>query len=82
VKFETYTLGVHCWSSFEFGPSVATVRIFHYEELIATQTDVVLDSGDLWEVGTLLWPQGELIPSFAAAGGPKVTAGYPNPFQQ
>lgn len=82
VKFETYTLGVHCWSSFEFGPSVATVRVFHYEELIATQTDVVLDSGDLWEVGTLLWPQGELIPSFAPAGGPKVTAGYPNPFQQ
>ncbi len=81
-KKRTYTIGVHCWSSFEYGPSVPTIRIYHYESLIATFSDVVLDTGDLWEVGTLLWPKGELVGSFAGGGGPKITAGYPNPFQQ
>ena len=81
IKKETVTIGVHCWSSFEYGPSVATVRVFHFEELVASFTDVVLDSGDLWEVGTFTWPKVDVVASFASQGGAKITANYPNIFQ-
>lgn len=80
-KFADYTIGVHCWSGFEYGPSIATVKIFHFETLVKTLTDVVLQTGDLWEVGTLGWPKAELVESVAPAGGPLITPGYPNIFQ-
>ncbi|MGB0589931.1 MAG: choice-of-anchor D domain-containing protein [Myxococcota bacterium] len=81
IKQETLTVGVHCWSSFEYGPSVATVKVFHFEELVASFTDVVLDSGDLWEVGRFTWPKVDVISSFGPQGGAKITSTYPNVFQ-
>jgi hypothetical protein len=81
VKQETVTIGVHCWSSFEYGPSVATVRVFHFEELVASFTDIVLDTGDLWEVGTFTWPKVDVVSSFGPQGGAKITGSYPNVFQ-
>ncbi|MDP6945068.1 MAG: hypothetical protein QF464_13040, partial [Myxococcota bacterium] len=81
IKQATVTLGVHCWSAFEYGPSVVTITVLHFEEPVATFTDIVLDSGDLWEVGTFTWPKVDVVAAFGAAGGPKITAGYPNVFQ-
>lgn len=81
LKGERYTIGVHCWSSYGFGPSVATVRIWLFGNLIAKVGDVVLDTGDLWEVGTVVWPTGAFEPAVGADGGPRVTPEYPHPFQ-
>ena len=50
------------------------------EELVAELSDVVLDTGDIWEVGTVSWPKGIFTQVYDAEGGPKVTKGYPNPF--
>ena len=44
-------------------------------------TDIVLDGGDLWEVGTFTWPKVDVVAAFGPAGGPKITADYPNVFQ-
>ena len=76
-----YTLGVHGWSDYGFGPSVATIRIYHFEELVTEVSGAVLSSGDLWEVGVLEWPKCEFTASVGLEGGYKLTPGYPNPFQ-
>ena len=81
VVGSSYTLGAHCWSAYDYGPSIATLRIYHFESLVTEVTDVVLGHGDLWEAGVLGWPKAELVPSIGADGGAKITAGYPNPFQ-
>ena len=78
---DAYTVGVHYWSAFEYGPSIATVRIYIFEQLVAQYTDVVLNDGDFWEVATVSWPKGEVVQAVGGSGGPKITAGYPNPFQ-
>ncbi|MCB9728642.1 MAG: choice-of-anchor D domain-containing protein [Deltaproteobacteria bacterium] len=80
AKGERYTVGAHCYSSYGFGPSVATVRVWLFGTLIAKVSDVVLDTGQLWEVGYIDWPSGDFTQSFGADGGPLVTADYPNPF--
>ncbi|MGM0574661.1 MAG: choice-of-anchor D domain-containing protein [Myxococcota bacterium] len=83
VSGQTYTLGVHCWSGYDFGSSVATVRVWYFEDLVAEIGDVVLESGDFWEVGVIHWPHGsEIVRSYGAEGGPKITPDYPNPFFQ
>lgn len=81
MKGERYTIGVHCWSSYGFGPSLPTVRIWLFGNLIAKISDVLLDTGDVWEVGSVDWPTGEFVPAVGPDGGPRVTAEYPNPFQ-
>jgi hypothetical protein len=75
------TVGAHVWSDYGFGSSVATVRIFHFEELVHTITDVVVASGDLWEAGAVTWPKVEWLPAVGNEGGPRITPAYPNPFQ-
>jgi hypothetical protein len=77
-----FTIGAHVYSAFDYGPSVATMRVYFYEELAYEVTDVVLDHGDLWEAATVLWPSGEILPAAGSSGGPKITASYPNPFYE
>ncbi|MEZ4266021.1 MAG: choice-of-anchor D domain-containing protein [Myxococcota bacterium] len=81
VKGERYTIGVHCWSSYGFGPSVVTVRVWVFGNLVTKVSDVVLDTGDLWEVGRVSWPTGAFEASKSADGGPRLTPAYPNVFQ-
>ena len=76
-----FTIGVHAWSDYGFGASIATVRIYYFENLLTEITDVVLESGDLWEVATISWPKCTITPAVGAGGGPKITPAYPNPFQ-
>lgn len=75
------TLGAHVWSDYGFGASVATVRIYHFEELVHEISDVVIGTGDLWEAGAITWPKMTWLPSVGNDGGPRVTPAYPNPFQ-
>ncbi|MCB9786428.1 MAG: hypothetical protein H6744_07010 [Deltaproteobacteria bacterium] len=79
-KGRTYRVGVHCWSSFEFGPSLPTVRIYIHEVLRAEFSGVELVDGDLWEVATVRWPGGEATPITAPNGAPKILPNYPTPF--
>ena len=76
-----FTVGAHVWSDYGFGASVATVRIYHFEELVHEVSDVVVNTGDLWEAGTVSWPKVSWLPSVGNGGGPRVTPSYPNPFQ-
>jgi len=82
VPGSTYTLGAHYWSDYEFGSSVVTMRIYLFEELAWEVTDIVLESGDLFEAATVTWPDLLVTPSFGSEGGPKITPEYPNPFFQ
>ncbi len=77
----SYTIGVHYWSDFGYGPSIVRVRVLHYGEVVGDFKDVVLSHGDLWEVATVAWPKGAVQAAVGAEGGPKVTPAYPNPFQ-
>lgn len=78
----SYTVGVHCWSDYGWGPSVATVRIWFFEELVWEKTDVVLGHEDLWEVATIHWPSQVIVEAVGGEGGAKITPEYPNPFFQ
>ncbi len=75
----SFTVGVHCWSDFGFGPSVATIRVLLFDEPVFEVGDVVLESGDLWEALTITWPGGA-ISTPGSGGAEVVTASYPNPF--
>jgi hypothetical protein len=75
------TLGAHVWSDYGFGASVATLRVYHFEELVHEISDVVIGTGDLWEAGAVTWPKMTWLPSVGNDGGPRVTPAYPNPFQ-
>lgn len=75
----SFTVGVHCWSDYGFGPSVATVRVLLFDEPVFEVGDVVLESGDLWEALTISWPGGG-IETPGSGGAELVTPSYPNPF--
>ncbi len=65
----TYRVGVSYWSDHGFGESLATVRIFIHKQLAFEAPGVALQSGDLWEVATITWPEEP-----AAAGAEPVVA--------
>jgi len=56
----TYKIGVHYWSDHAFGPSRAQVQLSVFGELIYESPLVELVTGQLWEVGTIQWPSGEV----------------------
>jgi hypothetical protein len=74
-----YTLGVHYWSDHGFGPSSAQVQISIFGELVYESALVELVSGELWEVGTIQWPTGAVVPFTEADGGPLVRSLDMNP---
>ncbi|MCB9727843.1 MAG: hypothetical protein H6746_05055 [Deltaproteobacteria bacterium] len=77
---KNYRLGVHYWSDHDFGPSTATVRVYVHGALQAELNGVTLEDRELWDVGTLHWPSGEVTPTTGTDGGPKITPDYPTPF--
>jgi hypothetical protein len=84
---QSYKVGVHYWHDHGYGDSYATVRIYIYGELVYEVTDVQLTHQDMWEVGSIHWPSGEVVPACAAnalsVGGEcpkKITSEYQNPF--
>ena len=75
----TYTVGVHYWSDHDFGPSRAQVQISLFGELVYESPMVEMISGELWEVGTVGWPEGDVLPFEDSAGAPLVHTDFAPP---
>lgn len=74
----SYRVAVHAWDDHGYGPSAATVRVRVFEQLVYERT-ATLESGDLWCVGLLEWPEGTVRPCEAPGGAPRITPDYPRP---
>lgn len=55
-----YEIGAHYWDDWSYGFSLATVRVYIYGELRFHWDDVRMKMLDLWEVGSVCWPSGEV----------------------
>ncbi|MFO0745599.1 MAG: choice-of-anchor D domain-containing protein [Myxococcota bacterium] len=76
----TYKIGAHYWNDWGFGPSDATVKVYHYADLVYTATYLDMHELDMWCVGEIHWPTVG-VTRCAADGDPeKVTPNYINPF--
>ncbi|MCB9786934.1 MAG: hypothetical protein H6744_09615 [Deltaproteobacteria bacterium] len=78
----TYRVGVHYWSDHDFGPSVATVRVYLYSQLSFESSQQLVNDA-LWEAATVtVSSAGDLSVKAvtSAGGGPKITPNYPTPF--
>jgi hypothetical protein len=76
----TYRVGVHYWNDHNFGPSLATVRVYLYSELVFEQAGVELVNHDMWEVATIDWPSGNVELILGEGGGYKITPNYQHPY--
>ena len=76
----TYRVGVYYWNDHEFGPALATVRVFLLGELAYEAEGLELKKLDMWEVCTIEWPSGAVKPVTNEDGLPKVTPDYVNPY--
>lgn len=76
----TYTIGAHFWNDWGFGPADATVKVYHYADLVYEATFAQMKELDLWCVGQIHWPTVG-VQRCAQEGDPeKVTPNYINPF--
>jgi len=75
-----YRIGVHYWGDHGYGESFATIRVYVYGALVFEAVDVRMDNLDLWDVATLHWPSGAVIPTLTEDGDWKVIPEYKNPF--
>jgi len=76
----TYKVGVHYWNDHDFGPSLATVRVYIYSSLVFQLSDVELVNHDMWEVADIAWPSGEVTLKTDVGGSYKITPEYNHPF--
>jgi len=78
----TYTIGVHYWNDWTFGPANATVKVFHYADEIYNVTLDDLNELDMWCVGEIRWPVPAVV-RCALDGAPEaITPRYVNTFFQ
>ena len=52
----SYTVGVHSWNDYGFGPSAATINVYIYGVLAVQITGMTLQPYEMWTVGKLNWP--------------------------
>ena len=55
-----YKIGVHYWDDHTFGPSFATIKIYIFSNLVFEMSDIELRDRDMWTVGWISWPSGEV----------------------
>jgi len=55
-----YRIGVHYWNDYDFGDSLATIRIYVYGELVEEVADVLLQEHDFWNFGEINWTPGQV----------------------
>lgn len=79
---KAYAIGVHYWDDHGFGASYATVRVYIYSQLVFEAKELQLVSKDMWWVGSLAWPSGEVAPKVSPAGSHWITHDYNSPFFQ
>src|SRR5690606_12762612 len=76
----TYSIGVHYWNDWGYGPTDATVKVYHYADLVYEVTYEGLQPLDMWCVGFINWPQVG-VERCAAEGDPEqITPNYVNQF--
>jgi len=73
----TYTVGVHYWDDWGYGPALATLRVWKFGELVHEWTEVTLVTQDLWHALTIHWPSGEV--HRLGDGAPLIEPQYPVP---
>ena len=71
-----YRVGVHYWGDHDFGPSLATVRVYIMGQLVFQESGVGMVEEDLWEVGSVAWPSGKVTLATGAGGSHKIFPGY------
>jgi len=76
----TYTIGVHFWKDWGFGTADATVKVFHYADLIYEVTYPDMAWLDLWCVGQIHWPAPVVERCAAEAEPEAITPNYVNNF--
>jgi hypothetical protein len=57
---KTYYIGVHYFKDHGFGPSIATVKVFVYGNIVFEHKSTSMVQGDLWTVGFIDWPSGDV----------------------
>lgn len=75
----TYRVGVHYWSDHDYGPSLATLRVYAHGVLVFEDAGVELSLHDMWDAATITWPSAAVHP-VVVDGGRKITPGYQNPY--
>jgi len=73
---KSYAFGVHVIDDHGFGPSLATVRVYGYAQLLFEVKDVPLRHHDMWWTGTIDWPSIQVKAKTTAQGGYFVTPDY------
>ncbi len=76
----TYKVGVHYWNDHGYGVSFVSLRVYIFSQLVFEVSETELVNSDMWEVCTLAWPSGEILPVTDDAGQFKITPDYQNPF--
>jgi len=69
-----YRLAVHYRDDNGHGSSYATVRVFVHGMLVFEEADVELKNCEMWEVGTLEWPSGTIVPATGSGNGLKISS--------
>lgn len=75
-----YRVGVHYWHDHGLGESTASLRIFVDGTVLAEIAPTTLVYKDLWDVGTIRWPERTFTPTEGPDGGPAITPDYQHPF--
>lgn len=75
-----FTVGVHVWSSFDYGSSLPLVRVRYFGSVVSESQGNPLEHGDLWEALRVHWPSGNIEAVYDANGGHKTTSLYPTAF--
>ncbi len=68
----TYRVGVKYWSDHDFGPSVATLRVYVDGQLAHETAGVELTEPAAWDAVSVSWPDGVVEPLLDAAGEPRI----------
>jgi hypothetical protein len=76
---KTYSIGVYYWDDHGFGPSLATVRIYIYAQIVYEVQDVLLEEHDMWWVATLDWPSAQVKAKLNEYGNYWITHDYHHP---
>ena len=75
----TYRVGVHYWQDNFYGPSLATLRVSIFGEVVHETPLLSLIMGDFWEALDITWPDGTVEPVLSEEGTPLIHTGYEVP---
>ncbi len=77
-----YRIGIHYRDDFGLGPIFARVIVYFHGEVVMESPEALLWELDLWEVGTVEWPEQSVTPVTTDSGDFKILNDYSNPYEQ